>query len=264
MDRSREIAVFNDTLVQLNSKYKDATEKSMKNTVVYDEDELLLIDSNIKGKMQINFDANGTLTSARKLVDDGYRVAVLNFADAVKPCGWVEFGAPTQEENITRCSSLFYALTQKECIDRYYRQHEEDGIYSDTIIYTKDAIVFKDDVNYMNITPYYIDIITSPSMSRRDNPMFDDEQCYLTLKPRAEKIILSALHNGCDAIVLGAWGCGAFGMNPKVISRCFAEALMKYPYFDNVTFAIKPCFGNYDASNFDEFKKGFDECYNGN
>ena len=58
------------------------------------------------------------------------------------------------------------------------------------------------------------------------------------LRERALKILEVAEVNGHKNIILGAWGCGAFGNDPEQIARVFMFALNKFPAFEHVCFAV--------------------------
>ena len=47
------------------------------------------------------------------------------------------------------------------------------------------------------------------------------------MRGRIGKVLLTGLHHGHDAIVLGAWGCGAFGNDPRIFARLFKESIDK-------------------------------------
>merc|ERR1719346_355651 len=56
-----------------------------------------------------------------------------------------------------------------------------------------------------------------------------------------------------DTIVLGAWGCGAFGNDPQIMASLFAQVLQEEPLrqlYREVHFAIPP--GNENAEVFDQ------------
>ena len=57
---------------------------------------------------------------------------------------------------------------------------------------------------------------------------------------RVRRVLSIAARHGHAAVVLGAWGCGAFGCHPDDVAPAFAEALTgAYAgVFERVTFAI--------------------------
>ncbi len=60
-------------------------------------------------------------------------------------------------------------------------------------------------------------------------------------KVRIRTILNIALDNQITSLVLGAWGCGAFGNSPETISQLFHEVLEEETYknrFEFIWFAI--------------------------
>lgn len=45
------------------------------------------------------------------------------------------------------------------------------------------------------------------------------------LRERASKVLGLAAHYRCDALVLGAWGCGVFRNDPAMVAGAFRELL---------------------------------------
>lgn len=191
----------------------------------------------------------GTVSVGYANADD-MQVAILNFADALQCGGLVWVGANTQEENICRCSNLYPTLDNEESHKNYYTPNNEAvnysgrEVYTDRIIYSKDVTVFKDDETYENIEPKKLDVITCPAPNTALKTL-TAMQIYVT---RIEQIVLSALDNGVDCIVLGAWGCGAFGQDPELVAKSFAYVLNIYGgYFKKIIFAIRPTSGKGDG-----------------
>lgn len=73
---------------------------------------------------------------------------------------------------------------------------------------------------------------------------------------RIAKVLRVAAFHGHEALVLGAWGCGAFGNDPALVAHRFREALTG-PFagvFSDVVFAItdakrdRHCLGPFEAA----------------
>jgi uncharacterized protein (TIGR02452 family) len=62
------------------------------------------------------------------------------------------------------------------------------------------------------------------------------------LKRRAELVLRIAAAHGVERLVLGAWGCGVFRNDPKVVAKIFADLLAPNgpfaPVFAQVVFAV--------------------------
>lgn len=255
--------VFKDTRNKSNTIYSEDTDKLLENTLVYsDANEILTDDVVINNDMKIKVIHGGTVSTAYELKKDNNHVAILNFADAKRPGGWVIEGAPTQEENICRCTNLYETLIQPRCLIDYYQFNKDNGIadaeqhydeaYTNAMIYAKDVAIFKDDVNYDDIPVKHVDVITSPA------PCGVVDNVEMILKDRMRGIIKAAYFNNVTHIILGAWGCGAFGQSPRIVARCFAEVLKELPVFDTVIFAIRCTVGlEYKDVTFKVFEKQF-------
>ena len=245
---SFEVAVFKDTVKQSTGRFAKQTMKlTGLGTFVYD---YLIgdVDFEPNPRMKVEVKPLGTVEAGRRLAKKKGTTTILNFADALVPGGLVLTGATTQEENICRCSNLYQSITTDVAKEYYYDANIQafgkdgrkvfDSVYLDNLIYSRDVLFFKDDVTYEEVPSYYMDVITCPAPSCFITPKNKE---YRIIKQRTEQIIKSAILAGTDNLVLGAWGCGAFGQDPRVISECFKETLEEYPAFDHVVFAIRGC-----------------------
>jgi uncharacterized protein (TIGR02452 family) len=68
--------------------------------------------------------------------------------------------------------------------------------------------------------------------------IIDNKLLLRTLHQRAERILQVANARGHKNIILGAWGCGAFGNDPNIVADVFKSALLHVPYFEHVCFAV--------------------------
>lgn len=236
-DGYKLIDVFFNTRELSKTKYRDETDRLINDTKVYSN--LSPLENN-DNSSDVAMMIGGTL-EVSNILSKYYKVAALNFADGKKPGGWPEEGCLTQEENICRCSNMYEAIISDKCIKEYYRinrDNDNNGLCTDTVIYLPNVTVFKDDRDYHELeSTFKYDIITCPAPSCHFK--YNDE-ALMVYKRRIEQIVLSAIKNNVECLVLGAWGCGAFGQDKKLIAQAFVDVLNKYSgYFKLIVFAMK-------------------------
>lgn len=182
-----------------------------------------------------------TLAAARRLAGEGRRVAALNFASARHPGGGFLSGARAQEESLARSSGLYACLNGNSMYA--FHQARKDALYTDYALYSPDAPVFRDDEDSLLDEPYPVSFITSPAPNAKvvleRDPSRRREVRDATWR-RILKVLAIAAGHGHDTLVLGAWGCGAFGGDSREVAGLFKEALTHNfrGAFERVAFAV--------------------------
>lgn len=258
---ARLISEFRDTRVISKRIIPERTEKMISGVSVVVDGNDVEIDDTRDCDVRIDFIKSGTVNAAYDLAVDGKRVAMLDFADAKRAGGWPDYGVPTQEENICRCTNLYEALILQKCADGYYKPNDINHTdrhlveaYTDRLIYVPNVTIIKDDETYAKhlYDMRYVDVIVSPA------PCGPVENVRDVIYNRICGFLRVAISMGVDVLVLGAWGCGAFGQNPMVVAECFADALLAYPYIPHVVFAIRnTAWEDARYSVFESFKRSF-------
>jgi len=189
------------------------------------------------------------------------KIGVLNFASARNPGGGFLKGAQSQEESLARSSALYKSLLK--CPD-YYNFHRSyhSLLYTDRMIYSPSCPVFKNDDGTLLEKPYLVDFITSPApnagMILKNQPQ-DAGKIQEVLKIRGSKLLSLAAYRGCDALILGAWGCGVFQNEPSMVAQMFADFLLAKGQFwgryKNVIFSVLDT--RKQQKIFPEFQKRF-------
>lgn len=179
-----------------------------------------------------------TLSAHQRHLAKGHYVVSLNFAAATNPGGGFLTGARAQEEYLCRSSSLYLAI--KDSPMYAYHRREGHKRYSDAMIYSPDVPVFRDDAHRLLPKPYLASFITSAApLTKHLHP---EELVHIPdiLRHRIRKILTVAQVHGHDSLVLGAWGCGAFGNDGNLVAQLFHQALETdfKGAFKEVTFAI--------------------------
>lgn len=156
------------------------------------------------------------------------KIGVLNFASAKNPGGGFLSGAQAQEESLARSSALYKSLLK--CPNYYeYHRSQKSLLYSDRMIYSPNCPVFRKDDGTLLEEPYLVDFITSPAPNAgailKNQPQ-EAEKIQEVLYERGAKLLSLASYKGCDALVLGAWGCGVFRNEPSMVAQMFSEFLL--------------------------------------
>lgn len=241
------VECFQDTLkICFNGILQEETEKAIQSNKVYKEG-FTAEKRNKKYNADIIVESNTSFNAAKAYQQYG-KVAVLNFANPHNPGGGIHNGAMAQEECLCRSSNLYLCISNDNVYNDYYLYNKNIGhhFFSDRLIYTKDVTVFKDDSYVPQIMPknewFNVDVITcaAPYIAKRK---YTNKTALKELfKSRIKNVFESAIDNGVEVIVLGAFGCGAFKNPPEVVAKAFHEVIDENnynDYFKKVVFAIK-------------------------
>jgi uncharacterized protein (TIGR02452 family) len=199
-------------------------------------------------------------TQAAAQESTGGPVVLLNFASARNPGGGFLRGARAQEEELCRCSGLYRALLTQ---DTYYRvnRRERSLLYTDHLIYSPDVPFFRVGAHSPLLEkPFLASVITTPApnagaLLRRDPSA--SPGIRPTFERRWANVLAVARDNGHRVVLLGAWGCGAFGNDPVVAAETVRAAILSPRVagaFDRVVFAI-PDTGKRGKANFAAFRE---------
>ncbi|KAK3321838.1 hypothetical protein B0H66DRAFT_514062 [Apodospora peruviana] len=165
------------------------------------------------------------------------RLGILNMASPLRPGGGVLSGATSQEESLCRRTTLYPSLREE-----FYRLPEVGGIFTPNVLVFN--VDFKDEREQLSQSSghqvkvqderkewFYVDVITA-AMLRFPDTGGGEETCYAEDKDRelvvkkmvAVMRILKA--KGVEQVVLGAWGCGAYGNPIGEIARAWRKVLL--------------------------------------
>jgi uncharacterized protein (TIGR02452 family) len=176
-----------------------------------------------------------TLGASLRLVDRGFRPLALNFANGVQPGGGFLLGALAQEEVLCRSSALYQTLVG----DRMYEEHRRRQLpdSTDWAIYSPHVPVFRMDNGTELPHPWLLSFLTCAAPYA---PAIGQPKSSCLLEQRIHRVLAIAEAYGNSALVLGAWGCGAFANDLRCTAMAFRRAL-EHEYsgaFSEVVFAI--------------------------
>jgi len=213
---------------------------AVKNTTEYPPDRGVEVDPRLGVSPRISVENQTVLDVGRRLVRDG-PVAALNFASPTSPGGGFLSGARAQEEAIARSSGLFACLEHRAMYD--FHRARPDAMSTHYVIHSADVPVFRTDDGDLLDEPWLMSIISCPAVNQvalsRYAPKLLGE-IPLVMMERARKVLATAVHHEHRRLILGAWGCGAFGIQSAVMAAIFAELLATTfaEAFELVAFAI--------------------------
>lgn len=263
MSRFENIAVFEDTVsvCEKSSRLIESIKTSRKTQIFIREGEPLSDASKtprFEKEAEIIISKKRTFEAAQDYAKLGEKVAVLNFASSTNPGGGVVNGAGAQEECLCRISTLYFTLDTDENWKRFYNPHRKarTPLHNDDILYTKNITVFKSDTTFPKLLPenewYDVDVITCAAPNLRENPsnrynsgdgnqrlILHNEELYSLHEKRDSRIFDAAASQNVDVLVLGAFGCGAFMNDPKVVAKVMLSLAKKYAhFFKTIEFAV--------------------------
>lgn len=262
MRRENNINIFRDTenLVKSNKKILNAVKSSTDNQQLILENAYFKA-SELKRYMEtakVVVSSKRTLEAAFLYAHKGMKTAVHNFASATNPGGGVTRGSSAQEECLCRCSGLYFSLNTKPMWDGFYNPHRNthNPVHNDDIIYTPGVIVFKTDTASPKLMDekewYNVDVITCAAPNLREKPgnihnpgdgdkcvKVSDKQLLEIQQKRLRRILDIAVDKREEAVILGAFGCGAFMNKPEVVALAAKNVIEDYlNAFKAIEFAV--------------------------
>lgn len=150
-------------------------------------------------------------------------LAMLDFASFVNPGGGYDRGAWAQEEALCSESFLYNVLSQKR---DWYGENRRRNINCE--LYRNRALVvpavrFERDKYHS-----YSDVIVCAAPNAvfaRANYHVSDDALLMAMRERIAFVMAIADQLGYDKLVLGAFGCGAFGWDAATVAELFRAEL---------------------------------------
>lgn len=173
----------------------------------------------------------------------GGKVCIHNFASAYSPGGGVRNGRGAQEECLCRISTLYCCLNTDEMRRKFYGRHRNlEYVYYKDAIFTPSVKVFKEDTDDCRPMPkekwFDVDVVTCSAPDLRKGKISDAEMKEVH-RFLLDRVCGLAAENGNDVLILGAFGCGVFRNDPRLVASVSKEIAEKYgKCFRTVEFAV--------------------------
>lgn len=162
----------------------------------------------------------------------------LVFGSAKNPGGGVLRGSTAQEEDIALSSTWYFNV--KDNIEFYGMIHP-DLTYSDKMLYVPEAYMLKNELGH-SITPKKVAFIggAAPNINgmKSSGQTINEKHVYDLLRNRIRGLLSFAELNNHKTLIVGAWGCGVFGLDPEKVANIFKECINDKLYSGLVVFSI--------------------------
>lgn len=230
-------------------------------------------------KPTVYFSQEDTVSAILTAHDKGFKnkgIVALNFANGKTVGGGYKNGASAQEEDLCRAIPELYpslcgakakglypfgpsAFSKKPII---FGKRRWRLLYS-TVLRTRNLKVQRD--SRFKLLPKHKHRLVSLVHAAAPNINFaKDEVNEGLLKAMIRGMLAPSPDDPRSVLILGAWGCGAFGGDPKLMSRLFKECIKELslpgggPCFSHIWFAI-PSGRNYEVffDTFSNFRPQF-------
>jgi uncharacterized protein (TIGR02452 family) len=202
---------------------------------------------------------NMTTTKAiRDFFNENTDIYALNFASRHTPGGGYTNGASAQEEDLCRIIPYLYpTLKMAQEIGLY-------PLYNSEVLYTPNLILKRDEMNgHYSLLPtkkYCLVNILSASAPRVKGKQVDEHILQEIFEKGIKNILLTPFSHNKEAwnngrkkiIILGAWGCGAYGNDSSNVAKYFYNVLNNYhikKLYDKLIFAVPETIGISSDSN---------------
>ena len=163
------------------------------------------------------------------------KVGCMNFADPLIPGGNFMLGVNAQEEAICRNSFLYPEF--KKYRHTYYQQNKlypNDFFYSPALIYANQVKVIRDEREDRIVMGRLVDFVTiaAPNVTamKAAKIKLNTSRIYTDLENKILRTLRMFKNNAVTHLVLGAFGCGVFGNDPKMVAHAFKQVLARLEF----------------------------------
>ena len=201
--------------------------------------------------------------------EDDKPILVLNLANAVHIGGGVRNGAKAQEEDLCRKSSLLLSLESGNARPYYeYNRSLHTNMGSDAVILHPQVEIIKDGDGNLLEDSVVVAVMTCAAPNLQYGMEGLSQRDYeKMLYRRITGMLKVAARAGYRFLVLGAFGCGAFANDARLVSDLFYRALKEFDLdgmkekdmFRRIDFAVMD--RSADQKNFREFSRNFSHFY---
>ncbi|KAK0620435.1 hypothetical protein B0T14DRAFT_431050 [Immersiella caudata] len=152
------------------------------------------------------------------------RTCILNMASPLSPGGGFLSGATSQEESLCMRTTLLPSLR-----DEFYRLPEL------SCVYTTDVLVFRDEdgEDLKKGERWFVDVVSCAALRgpevdwEREGGLYVSGRDRQVMRAKMRLVMEVCQRKGVKRIVLGAWGCGAYGNPVREVAEGWKGILLE-------------------------------------
>lgn len=218
------------------SLYADQVNRSVEGIREFSEiDSQKPADSGLASLPEISSD--DVIGCSLEAVRNGFnRACVLDFASYTRPGGGFKTGALAQEESLCMKTSLYPVLRKRNDWYKYNKKHVNRGLYGNRGLLVPD-ILFFDEANVV-AGKLTVAVVAAPNKGVALSRGVSEADCDLAMRQRVAFAVRIMSEIKPDVMILGAFGCGVFRNNPRIVARSFIDALSSCPSGTRVMFSL--------------------------
>lgn len=236
MSKEKRVSYFSN-LTQQYSRFKRNFENELSHPLIIDEN-YTFYPYDKKGSYKIQVLNESVIDSIFRFENP----LVLVFASAKNPGGGVTRGSTAQEEEISLHSTWYFQLIENpSSISNFYLDKGSSALNTDKMIYLRNSYLLTNSY-YQEVSPFPVSFlgVAAPNLNglQSQGIKYSEFDIYETVRTRIKNIFKMAIHKKHKNIILGAWGCGVFGLSPIKVAEIFREEIQHSCFDGNIVFSI--------------------------
>lgn len=231
-NRNKNAKLAQQHTEDMEEKYSEKIKDSISHSIIYGTPDKIPANTTSDAEPTFIFDNIDSASAAAKHAQG--KTAILNFASYKNPGGKFIEGSAAQEECLCHESFLYNVLKEMPGYYEYNRQNKNRALYHNRGIYTPDVIFEKDGETFT------ADVITVAAPNRKAAEKYcniEEAENLAHLHARIEFIRRIAEENKVETLILGAFGCGVFGQEARIVANSIRE-IFRYTSIKNIILAV--------------------------
>lgn len=217
---------------EMAKKYAKEIKETIAHSIIYGGPDRAPTNNSTDVEPTFIFDNIDSASAAEKYTDG--KTAILNFASYKNPGGKFIDGSFAQEECLCHESFLYNVLREMPGYYKYNRENKNRALYKNRGIYSPHVIFEKDGKTFT------ADIITVAAPNRKAAEKYcsvEEAENLAHLHARIEFIRRIAEVNNVQTLILGAFGCGVFGQEARIVANSIRE-IFRYSTVKTIILAV--------------------------